>query len=295
METETILKYRGRAVNQADISFIKSLISKEEDIGRCELSRQVCRAWNWRQANGILKDMVCRGLLLQLEREGHLALPPRKKTPINPFLNRQAPEKVEIDQSILATSVKMLQPIRVVQVRRTSLEKTFNGLISQHHYLGYTQPVGEHLKYLFFSKDRVLGCFSWSSAVRHLASRDRFIGWDAEIRKKNLHLLAYNSRFLIPEWIRVPHLASHLLAQCSKRISTDWQEIYNHPIYFLETFVDTELFKGTCYRAANWIYLGKTTGRGKNDQTGKANRSLKAVWGYPLAKNFKEYLNHTQT
>ncbi len=292
MKTEIILKYRGRAVNQDEISFIKGLISKEPDIGRCELSRQVCRAWNWRQPNGTLKDMVCRGLLLQLEREGHLALPPRKQTPINPFLNRQAPKKVEIEQSVLATSVKILQPIRVVQVRRTSLEKLFNGLLSEHHYLGYTQPVGEHLKYLFFSKDRVIGCFSWSSAVRHLAGRDRFIGWDAEVRKKNLHLLAYNSRFLIPEWIRVPHLASHLLAQCSKRISTDWQEIYHHPIYFLETFVDTELFKGTCYRAANWIYLGKTTGRGKNDQTGKANRSIKAVWGYPLTKNFKKCLNN---
>ena len=292
MKTKTILKYRGRNVTQDDIFYIKSLISKEPNIGRCELSRQVCRAWNWHQPNGSLKDMVCRGLLLQLEREGHIVLPPRKQTPINPFLNRQAPEKVEIDQSVLAAPLNAIQPIRIVQVRRTSLEKLFNSLISQHHYLGYTQPVGEHLKYLFFSNSRVVGCFAWSSAVRHLASRDGFIGWDAEIRKRNLHLLAYNSRFLIPQWIRVPHLASHLLAQCSKRISCDWQKLYNHPIYFLETFVDTERFMGTCYRAANWIYLGKTTGRGKNDQTGKANRSIKAVWGYPLAKNFRKLLNH---
>lgn len=292
MNTKTILKYRGRNVNRDDISYIKSLISKEPNIGRCELSRQVCRAWNWHQSNGSLKDMVCRGLLLELEREGHIVLPPRKQTPFNPFLNRQTPEKVEIDQSVLAAPLNAIQPIRLVQVRRTSQEKLFNSLISQHHYLGYTQPVGEHLKYLFFSNSRVVGCFAWCSAVRHLASRDGFIGWDAEIRKRNLHLLAYNSRFLIPQWIRVPHLASHLLAQCSRRISCDWQELYNHPIYFLETFVDTERFMGTCYRAANWIYLGKTTGRGKNDQTGKANRSIKAVWGYPLAKNFRKLLNH---
>jgi hypothetical protein len=289
---KTILKYRGRNVTQNDISFIKRLISKDPNIGRCDLSRQVCRKWNWLQSNGVLKDMVCRGLLLQLEREGHIILPPRKQTPPNPFLNRKAPDKIEVDQTVLETCLSAIQPIRIMQVRRTSLERLFNGLISQHHYLGYTQPVGEHLKYLLFSKDRVIGCFAWSSAVRHLAGRDRFIGWDAETRKKNLHLIAYNSRFLIPDWIRVPHLASHLLSQCSKIISCDWQKIYNHPIYFLETFVDTERFKGTCYCAANWIRLGKTTGRGKNDNTGKANRSIKAVWGYPLRKNFKELLNH---
>lgn len=294
MKIQTILKYRGRIVNRDDVSFIKSLISKEPDIGRCELSRQVCRAWDWRQPNGSLKDMVCRGLLLQLEREGHLVLPPRKQTPVNPFLNRQVPEEIQIDQSLLSVNFNEIQPLRVKQVRRTPLEKLFNSLIAQHHYLGYTQPVGEHLKYLFFWENRVVGCFAWSSAVRHLGSRDRFIGWGAEMRKKNLHLLAYNSRFLIPRWIRVPHLASHLLAQCSKRISQDWQELYHHPIYFLETFVDTERFKGTCYHAANWIYLGKTTGRGKNDQTGKANRSIKAVWGYPLRKDFKDLLTNNK-
>jgi hypothetical protein len=287
-----ILKYRGRNVSQKDISFIKGLISKEQTVSRCELSRQVCREWNWLQPNGVLKDMVCRGLLLQLEREGHLVLPPRKQIPPNPFLNRQTPERIDVDQSVVESCLSDIQPIRVVQVRRTPLERLFNGLISQHHYLGYTQPVGEHLKYLFFSKNRVIGCFAWSSAVRHLASRDRFIGWDPEMRKRNLHLIAYNSRFLIPDWIRVPHLASHLLSQCARIISCDWQKLYNHPVYFLETFVDSERFKGTCYRAANWTYLGKTTGRGKNDQTGKANRSIKAVWGYPLRKNFKELLNH---
>jgi hypothetical protein len=294
MNTQTLLKYRGRPVTEEDISFIKDLISKKPDIGRCELSRQVCQSWNWKQPNGALKDMVCRGLLLQLEREGHIALPPRKITPFNPLLNRQVPEKIEIDQSVLEIRLNELKPIDMVQVRRTSLEKLFNSLISQYHYLGYTQPVGEHLKYLFFSKNQVIGCFAWSSAVRHLASRDRFIGWNAQMRQNNLHLLAYNSRFLIPHWIRVPHLASYLLAQCSKKISGDWQKIYHHPIYFLETFVDTERFKGTCYRAANWIYLGKTTGRGKNDQTHKANRSIKAVWVYPLEKNFKELLNNKE-
>ena len=132
---------------------------------------------------------------------------------------------------------------------------------------------------------------AFSSAPRHIGSRDKFIGWDQEKRKRNIHLIAYNTRFLILPWINVRYLASHVLSKMVKRISKDWQDIYNHPLYFLETFVDTERFEGTCYKAANWIYLGKTTGRGKNDQTNKPNRSIKAVWGYPLNKNFKELLN----
>jgi hypothetical protein len=159
--------------------------------------------------------------------------------------------------------------------------------------LGYCHPVGEHLKYIVFTRGRAIACFAFSSAPRHIGCRDKFIGWSQNIRKKNLHLIAYNSRFLILPWVCVRNLASHLLSKMSKVLSADWERIYNHPIYFLETFVDTtEGFKGTCYKAANWIYLGDTTGRGKNDQTHKPNRSIKAVWGYPLSKNFRELLSH---
>lgn len=290
----SILKYRGHHITAEDIEFIKKLISKNPVIGRCELSRQICQEWNWVQANGHLRDMVCRGLLLELERNGYIKLPPRKFKPFNPFLKPKAPEKIELDQSPIKTTLREILPLTFVQVRRSGLEKLFNSLISYHHYLGYTQPVGEHLKYLVYSAplQRPVACFAWSSAVRHLGSRDRFIGWNQETRIKNLHLLAYNSRFLIPDWIRVPHLASHLLGKCAKIISSDWEKLYNHPVYWLETFVDTERFEGTCYKSANWLYLGKTTGRGKNDQTKKANRSLKAVWGYPLHRNFRELLNY---
>ena len=288
----SIIKYRGRHVTAQDIGFIKSLISKDPLIGRCELSRQICQAWNWVQANGHLRDMVCRGLLLELERSGYLVLPPRKFTPVNPFLKPKAPGKVELDQTPIERSLKEILPLTFKQVRRTSWEKLFNSLISHHHYLGYTQPVGEHLKYLVFSKQRPVACFAWSSAVRHLGSRDRFIGRNKETRTKNLHFLAYNTRFLIPSWVRVPHLASHLLSRCAKIISCDWQKLYNHPIYWLETFVDTERFLGTCYKSANWLYLGKTLGLGKNAPNRTVNRSLKAVWGYPLVRNFRELLNH---
>lgn len=290
---KSILRYRGREINQRQVSFIKHLISTNPGAGRCELSRKICLEWNWTQANGHLKDMVCRGLLLELEKKGLLKLPARKVTPFNPFLNRKSPAKVDVDESPLEKDLSEITPLNIFQVRRTPLEKLFNSLIAHNHYLGYTQPVGEHLKYLFFYKKRPVGCMSWSSAVRHLGSRDRFIGWDAETRKKNLHFIAYNSRFLIPPWIRIPNLASHLLSQCARIISSDWQKTYNHPIFWLETFVDTEIFKGTCYQAGNWIYLGKTTGRGKNDQTMKPNRSLKAVWGYPLLKKSRKLLIHS--
>jgi len=289
-----ILVYRGRPVTKEDIVFIRNLIANQPQDGRYALSRQICYAWNWVQPNGHIKDMVCRGLLLQLEKEGYIVLPPRKSTPRNPFLHRKPPEPVLVDESPLERSIKELFPITLQQVRRTPFEKLFNGLIAQYHYLGYTQPVGAHLKYLVFSHDRPIACLAWSSAPWHLGCRDRFIGWSPAVRKKNLHLLAYNSRFLILNWVRVPHLASHLLAKSAKVLSSDWQRIYHHPLYWLETFVDTERFKGTCYQAANWILLGKTTGRGKNDQTNKVNRSIKYVYGYPLTRDFRARLGVAQ-
>jgi hypothetical protein len=147
--------------------------------------------------------------------------------------------------------------------------------------------VGEQLKYMVYAQDRPIACFSWSSAPRHIGARDRYIGWSKEDRAQRLQYIAYNSRFLILPWIKVPQLASHLLGLMAKNISRDWEKIYNHPLYFLETFVDTERFSGTCYKAANWIYIGDTTGRGKNEKKHIKTRSIKAIWGYPLTKDFR--------
>ena len=158
------------------------------------------------------------------------------------------------------------------------------------HYLGYEQPVGEHLKYLVWTQGRPVACLAWSSAPRHLGSRDRYLGWSAEARRRNIRFIAYNTRFLILPWVRVEHLASHILGRMAARISPDWQRMYGHPIYFLETFVDPERFRGTCYRAANWVLLGKTTGRGKQSNSYVPNRSIKEVLGYPLTKRFRELL-----
>src|SRR5256885_1065656 len=155
-------------------------------------------------------------------------------------------------------------------------------LIEQYHPLGYPQPVGEHLKYMAYAEGRPIACLAWSSAPRHLGSRDRFIGWSAEARRRNIRFLAYNPRFLILPWVRVKHLASHILGRMAAQISADWQRLYGHPIYFVETFVDPERFRGTCYRAANWVMLGRTTGRGKDDHTNRPNRSIKEVLGLPV-------------
>ncbi len=286
------IKYQGRVATSQDIEFIKKVIAENPQDSRRALSQKICRAWNWVQANGALRDMVCRGFLLRLDSAGHITLPPRKFTPNNPLVNRKKPVRVKTDETPISASVSGLQPVEIRQVRRTEFEKIFNGLIAHYHYLGYCHPVGEHLKYIVFSQGRPIACFSWSSAPRHIGCRDKHIGWSAEVRKKNIHLIAYNSRFLILPWVQSPYLASHLLGRIAKIVPLDWAKVYNHPIYLLETFVDTEKFKGTCYKAANWVYLGDTTGRGKNDQTNKPNRSIKAVWGYPLSKKFRKLLQH---
>jgi hypothetical protein len=228
--------------------------------------------------------------MLKLHRAGHIKLPEKRCTPKNPFVKRKKPDQITVDQTPLEATVSEIKPVEFQQVRRGPSEKLFNSLIEHHHYLGYCHPVGEQLKYLVFSNNRPIACFAWSSPPHHIGCRDRFIGWSKAVREKNLSLMAYNSRFLLLPWVKVPYLASHLLGRMVKILPNDWERVYQHPVYFLETFVDTERFRGICYQAANWIYMGKTTGRGKNDHTGKPNRSIKAVWGLPLSKDFRERL-----
>ena len=175
-------------------------------------------------------------------------------------------------------------------MRRTSEEPLFNSLIEHHHYLRYTHGVGEQLKYMIFAGERPVACLGWSSAARHLGPRDRFIGWSREARRRNIRFLAYNSRFLVLPWVRVKFLASHILGRMAALVPRDWQSVYGHPVYYLETFIDPERSRGTCYRAANWSVLGLTTGRGKADMTNRPNRSLKQVLAYPLDKRFRRLL-----
>jgi hypothetical protein len=285
-----VLRYRGRNVSEQDILYIRELIAAHPGASRRSLSTKLCEAWQWRQSNGALRDMVCRGLLLMLHRAGRIVLPQVAYVRHNPLAARARPATVLIDTTPIEGRLGDLRPLEFQLVRRTAEEPLFNSLMEQHHYLGYEQPVGEHLKYLVWANGRPIACLAWSSAPRHLASRDHYIGWSTEARRRNIRFLAYNTRFLILSWVRVEHLASHILGRMASRICDDWQRVYGHPIWFLETFVDPERFRGTCYRAANWVVLGRTTGRGKQSNSYVPNRSIKEVLGYPLTPKFRDLL-----
>jgi hypothetical protein len=286
----TELKYRGRVVTSEDILYIRELIAAHPRASRRKLSQKLCEAWQWKQANGALRDMVCRGLLLMLDRAGQIELPAVRFVPHNPLARRQRPAPVPVDSTPLQGRLQELRPVEIEQVRRTDQEPLFNSLMEQYHYLAYEQPVGEQLKFLVWAQGRPIACVAWSSAPRHLGSRDRYIGWSAEARRRNIRFLAYNTRYLILPWVRVPHLASHILGKMAGQLSQDWERMYDHPVYFAETFIDPGRFRGTCYRAANWKFLGLTTGRGKNDHTYKPNRPIKEVLGLPLTPRFRELL-----
>lgn len=289
---ETIITYRNRSVTKQDIVVVRRIIKSHPDKSRRFISQEVCREWDWRQSNGVLKDMVCRSLLLLLESNGLIKLPARKCTPPNPLAKREKPPKVIVDETAIHCKVGDLFPIKLEQVRRTSFERMFNGLINEHHYLGYTQPVGEHLKYIAFSGDRPIACLAWGSPPWYIGARDRFIGWSKKVRENHLHLIANNLRFLVLPWVQVPSLASYLLASNRHCLSQDWQNLYHHPVYLVETFVDTERYRGTCYVADNWRLVGKTTGQGKLSKSGQPPLSKKAVYVYPLTKNFRRELCH---
>lgn len=285
------LKYRGRLVTERDVEFIRRLIAAHPQASRRALSKHLCEAWGWVQPNGQLRDMVCRSLMLELHRGGLIELPPVRRVARNNVVERTRPPLASIDTTPIGGALREVQALEIYQVRRSATEQLFNALIEEHHYLGYTQPVGEHLKYLVFAQGRPVACLAWSSSPRHLGCRDRYIGWSASARRRNIRFLAYNTRFLILPWVAVPHLASHLLGRMARQLSADWECLYGHPLYFLETFVDPQRFRGTCYRAANWVTLGRTTGRGKDDHTHRPNRPIKEVLGYALTPRFRALLS----
>lgn len=286
---EALLRYRGRVVTASDLATVRALLATA-GISRRALSLRLCELWHWHQPNGLPCDAICRGLLLWLHRAGHIELPPPQWTTRKAWRPRTSAPLVLIDTTPITTPLAALGPVTFHQVRRTPDEPLVNSLLAQYHYLGYQQPVGEHLKYLVVAGDRPVACFAWGSAPGALGLRDRFIGWDAPARQRHLRLLAANTRFLILPWVRVPHLASHLLGRMAARLSADWEQVYAHPIVWLETFIDPARFRGTCYRAANWIVLGRTAGRGHRAPTKQPTRPSKAVLGYPLVPDFRRRL-----
>src|SRR5487761_2587232 len=288
---ETLLRYRGRTVTPDEVHQIRALVAAHPEQSRRALSETLCHAWDWRQANGAPRSMVCRGLMLALWRAGHIELPAGRRRPPNPLRVRARPAPVRVDTTALRGHLRELGPLAFVQARRTPAESLFNSLMQAHHYLGYAQPVGEHLKFMVYAGSRPIALFAWSSAPRHLGPRDRFLGWSPEARRRNIAGIAYNTRFLILPWVEVEHLASHLLGRMTRLLSAQWQQMYGHPVYFVETFIDRSRYRGTCYRAANWQYLGVTQGRGKDVLTHRANRTLKDNLGLPLCPDYRERLN----
>jgi len=285
IDQDIVLKYRKRILRENDILNIRQLISDNPTASRFLLSKLLCELWNWRQENGMLKHMVCRSLMLILHRSGHIQLPEARSIVKNPIVERPRPKLLEdsFDRSIIASSVKDVSPVlEMLQVRRTDQEATFNSLIQNYHYLGYSNPIGEHLKYMFLLNDRPIACAVWMSTALRLGVRDEYIGWSEEAREKNIRMIAYNSRFLVLPWVNIKYLASHLLSKMSRRISADWQTLYHHPIHLLETYIEPERFKGSCYRAANWKMVGLTKGQGLRDKT--KNRTIKEMFVYPCSK-----------
>ena len=253
---------RKRSITEAEIELIQATVSEYWHKGRTQISEILCKKWNWVQPNGRLKDMACREVLLTLKRKGFIRLPPRKNSAYNERRNRSIPV-VQIEKNPLQGKPSQFPPVQLQLVRNTSLEPLYNSLIQQHHYLGYRQIVGNHLKYMAFIGEQPVACLGWGSAAWSVKSRESSIGWDKLTKENNLHLVVNNTRFLILPWINIKFLASKILALNARRISKDWFEIYNHHVYLLETFAEQDRFKGTCYKAANWVRVGQTKGTAK--------------------------------
>jgi hypothetical protein len=280
---------RKRTITNTDIVQIQATVNEHWSQGRKHISKILCRQWKWFQPNGRLKDMACRELLLTLNRKGLITLPPRLSSASNEKRNRTIPV-VNIDQSPLQDTPANLHAVDLKPIRNTKLEPLYNSLIHQHHYLGYRQIVGNHLKYIAFINDRPVACLGWGSAAWKVKSRDTFIGWQPKTRRDNLHFVANNTRFLILPWISIKCLASKILALNVRRISDDWLNTYHYPVYLLETFVEKNRFKGTCYKAANWILTGQTKGTAKKGHDHLFHGNIKDVYLYPLKKDFRKKL-----
>ena len=282
---------QGRELSTADIGLIQGILAEYPDWGRTRISEELCRLWDWRNARGRIKDMAARTLLLKLERSGYIRLPDRLRPSSNGFRNRDA-SLVAHSTAPIRSALRDLRPLAVSVVEPGSSDmRLFNCLLGCYHYLGHRNTVGENIRYLVRDRmGRPVACALFGSAAWKCADRDAFLGWERLARERNLHGLTNNTRFLVLPWVVVSHLASHVLGLITRRIRADWQAKYGHPVYALETFVDRARFKGTCYRAANWLRLGATRGRTRNDREHCIHTAVKDVYLYPLLKDFRREL-----
>ena len=294
------LLVQGRMIGSGELDWIRQLMCAHPQWGRYHLSVHLAQQWNWRNRAGQLKDMAARTLLLKLERRGLLQLPPRQRSSHGNHKARKvaADQAAELDlfpPAPISAPLTELLPLRVLLLETVEERRVLSRLLQQHHYLGYYRPVGENVPYRVESRGgQLLGCAVFGAAAWKCAPRDRLIGWNAEARREHLHLVSNNMRLLIAPWVRVGHLASHLLSLLTERVSGDWQRKYGHPIYLLETFVEQERFTGASYRAANWIGVGQTQGRGRQGPSPLIrSASIKDVYLLPLHPCFRQFLQGT--
>jgi hypothetical protein len=288
MKKELIVQ--GRHVSVEDIASITQLIDQNPSWNRTRLSKELCVQWEWRKENGQMKDMACRTFLSKLEKLGHIRLPVSQKVMPSISWNRNIEPVLHIKEPINEL-LKDLYPLDIQLIEKGYKYKEFKYFISKYHYLGWSGTVGENLKYMIYDKHgRALGCVMFGAAAWKVAPRDSYIGWSPEVRKSNLNYITNNNRFLILPWVRVDHLASHILGKICRRVNQDWINKYNHPVYLLETFVEIDRFAGTCYKAANWVCVGQTQGRGKLDIKNECALPVKSIWLYPLTQSYREKL-----
>lgn len=287
MRTEEVIQ--GRLTSPADVELIRDLLVRHEDWNRSRLSRELCLRWDWRNAKGQLKDMAARSLLLKLQARGLIELPARQK-PGRPNHRGLAPiGEMAHDSTPIQEPLERLRPLHIEVLERGNRNwDLFKFLLQRYHYLGYRSCVGENLKIMVWdAHGRLLAILLFGAAAWKASRRDDFIGWNPQVRQRNLGLLANNSRFLILPWVRVPHLASHVLGRVSRLIRGWWIERYGHPVELLETFVERDRFAGTCYRAAGWVHVGATAGRGRNDFRNDPSLPIKDIFLYPLSAEFR--------
>jgi hypothetical protein len=285
---EVVFRYRSRELDLHDIQFIRDLVTEHYSRGRSHISRVLCEAWQWVQLNGKFKEYAARDLLLRLEERGFLELPPRLRPKNNLKRKSFAQVPLFLKEQIHGSAGKHGSPN--IQAVTSEDSYLWEYLVHHYHYLGLPKLVGEHVRHMAFINGQVVACIAWASAAWKVKARDQFIGWNELKKRKNLHLVANNTRFLILPWIKVKYLASKLLSLSLKRISADWEKIYGHPIYLAETFVDVSRFKGTCYRAANWLEVGQTKGSAKRGNDYHYHGQPKAIYLYPFHPHFRRHL-----
>jgi hypothetical protein len=289
---ENSMVIQGRSISLEDVAHVQELISSNPGWNRTRISRELCREWEWFNRLGQMKDMACRTLLLKLEALGYVTLPKRQRPSPNASRNRTI-QAVFHDTTPIEGSLRELMPVSIEVVKDTGSLSLFGFLLSRYHYLGYSGSVGENMKYLVCDcRGRPVSCVLFGSAAWKVGCRDSYIGWDRAQRPQRLHLVTNNMRFLLLPWVRVPHLASHVLGRIVRRIREDWKKSYGHEVVLLETFVQVSRFRGTCYRAANWHYVGRTKGRSRNDRYNTLRVPQKDVYVYPLRARFRELLVH---